>query len=258
VRNVKLTIEYDGTQYLGWQVQSSRKKSIQQVLEKTLHKVLQEKIKLIASGRTDAGVHALAQVANFKTNSKLTADKLQKALNGLLPEDISIAKVEEKNLNFHSRFDAKSKVYRYNILNRSYPCALLRNTVYFYPYGLDIKLMRQEAGHLLGKHDFKSFCASGSSTKNTVRTIKRITIEKLHYDLRPTTYDLNKGFLITVDIEADGFLYNMVRNIVGTLFEIGRKKLPKGRIKRILEARDRRLAGPTAPAKGLTLLQVKY
>jgi tRNA pseudouridine38-40 synthase len=259
LRNIKLTIEYDGTDYSGWQIQNKRKeRTIQEAIEKTLRKILQDKIKLIGAGRTDAGVHAKAQVANFKTNSKLSLGKLQKALNGELPEDISIVKAEEKGLNFHSRFNAKSKVYRYIILNRAYPSALLRNTVYFYSYTLNIQLMRQGAAHLLGKHDFKSFCVSASSAKNTVRTIKRINIKKMPYDLRPGIHDLNKGFLICIDIEADGFLYNMTRNIVGTLLEIGRGKLAPDSLKETLMSCDRRLAGPTAPAKGLCLMQVKY
>ena len=234
MRNLKLEIEYDGTNYCGWQVQKShRSKSIQEVIEKTLRKILQERVRLIASGRTDAGVHALGQVANFKTRSKIPSGKLQRALNGLLPDDISIIKVEEKPLDFHSRFRAKSKVYQYTILNRAYPSALLRNRVYFYPYPLNIRLMRKKARSLLGKHDFKSFCASASSVKDTVRTIKRLSIKK------------SGPALITIEIEADGFLYNMVRRIAGTLIETGRGKSPK-------------LAGPTAPACGLRLVKVRY
>jgi tRNA pseudouridine38-40 synthase len=246
MRNLKLEIEYEGTNYCGWQVQnSSHKKSIQEVIEKTLRRILQEKIRLIASGRTDAGVHALAQVANFETKSNIRPQKLQRALNSLLPQDIVITAIEEKNPDFHSRFSAKSKTYRYSILNRSYPSALLRNTVYHYPYPLDIKLMQKEAKILLGKHNFKSFQASGKLERDPVRTIKSIKITK-------------SQDRIYIDIEADGFLYNMVRNIVGTLLEIGRGKLPEGSLKKILSAKDRRLAGPTAPAKGLCLIRVKY
>jgi tRNA pseudouridine38-40 synthase len=247
MRNLKLEIEYAGTGYCGWQTQTrnKRKKSIQQVLEKTLRKILQEKIQLIASGRTDAGVHALAQVANFKTKSNIAPEKLQRALNGLLPEDITITRIKKVNLDFHSRFSAKSKVYRYSILNRSYPSALLRNAVYYYPYPLDIKLMRKETGVLLGKHNFTSFQASDKIERDPVRTIKSIKITKAQDK-------------IYIDIEADGFLYNMVRNIVGTLLEIGRARLSRGSLKQILLAKDRRLAGPTAPAKGLCLIRVKY
>ena len=237
---------------------SHHKKSIQGTIEKVLGKILSEKVRLIVSGRTDAGVHALGQVANFKTNSRISLRKLRWALNGLLPEDVVITKTEEARPHFHSRFDARAKVYRYTILNRNYPAALLKNRVYFYPYPLDVRLMRREARTLLGRHDFKTFCASGSSTKDTRRTIKRISIRKLSSDLRPMTYDLNEANLLAIDIEADGFLYNMVRNIVGTLIEIGRGKFPKGCLKKILLSKNRKLAGPNVPARGLYLLKVIY
>jgi len=253
MRNFKLTIEYDGTNYAGWQVQKSctshvarrTSKTIQGTLEKTLFQILQEKIRLIASGRTDAGVHALAQVANFKTESKIALEKLQRALNGLLPEDITISGVEEASLDFHSRFDVKSKVYRYTILNRSYRSALLRDKVYFYPYPLNVKLMQKEARVLLGKHDFSAFQASGNSQQSSVRTIKKIKINQ------------NKD-LVYVEIEADGFLYNMVRNIVGTLIEIGRGRFHPGQLEKILQSKNRKFSGPTVPAKGLTLVKVNY
>jgi tRNA pseudouridine38-40 synthase len=248
MRNIKLTIEYDGTNYCGWQSQSHNKckKSIQETLERALRKILQEKIHLIASGRTDAGVHALAQVANFKTNSNISTAKLQKALNGILPDDIRVCKIEEASPDFHSRFAAKSKLYRYTILNRNYGSAILRDRVYFYPYPLDVRLMYQQARCLVGRHDFKAFCAAGSGAKSTIRQIKNISISKKRYTL------------ITIDIEADGFLYNMVRNIVGTLIEIGKDRFPKGSLKKILLSKNRKLAGPTAPAKGLCLIKVKY
>jgi tRNA pseudouridine38-40 synthase len=257
--NFRLEIEYEGTNYCGWQVQPHRRlKSIQQVIEEVLRKILQEKVKLVASGRTDAGVHALAQVANFKTNSQISLDKLQHGLNSLLPPDIVIKAIEEVPADFHSRFQAKSKVYRYVVLNRAYPSALLRNTVYQYPYPLDLQLMRKEAKALLGKHDFKSFCATAGSTKTTIRTIKHI---RIYHEPRTMNYEPKtqpSDCLIYIEIEADGFLYNMVRNIVGTLLEIGRGKMPAGSLKKILLAKDRKLAGPTAPAQGLCLLRVKY
>ncbi|MDD4980890.1 MAG: tRNA pseudouridine(38-40) synthase TruA [Candidatus Omnitrophica bacterium] len=258
MRNIKLTIEYAGTKYAGWQVQGRRHRTIQGTLEKALQKILREKIHLIGSGRTDAGVHAFGQVANFKTDSGVPVWKIQKALNANLPGDIVITSVEDVNFDFHSRFDAKSKVYRYTVLNRAYPPAILKDKVYFYPYPLDVELMRKETKSLLGRHDFKSFCASSSSVKDTIRTIKNITIKKSAYSLQLTVYSLKKPSLITIEIEADGFLYNMVRNITGTLLEIGRGKLPAGSLKRILLAKNRRLAGPTAPAQGLCLLEVKY
>jgi tRNA pseudouridine38-40 synthase len=246
-RNIKLEIEYDGTNYCGWQIQKRHQvaKSIQETIEKTLRKILQEKIRLIASGRTDAGIHAKGQVANFKTNSQIPLKKLQAALNSLLPQDITIKNAREVNSNFHSRFNAKSKLYRYTILNNAYRSAFLRNTAYFYPYSLNLKLMRGESKVLLGEHNFKAFQASDKKERGAVRTIKNLKISK------------EKG-LIYIDIEADGFLYNMARNIVGTLIEIGRGRFKKGDLEKILQAKDRRLAGPTAPARGLCLLRVEY
>ncbi len=245
MRNFKITLEYDGTRYAGWQAQKSKFPTIQETIEKVLRKIIREDIKLIASGRTDAGVHAAAQIANFKTDSQISREKLQRALNGLLPEDLSVIKIEEAGSDFHSRFTAKSKIYRYTILNRPYRSAFLKNSAFFYPYPLDLGLMRKEARALLGKHDFKAFCASASSAKDTMRTIKKIAIKK-------------KSGLIAIDIEADGFLYNMVRNIVGTLIEIGRGRFSAGSMAKIICSKSRELSGPNVPARGLTLLKVKY
>lgn len=246
-RNIKLEIEYDGSNYVGWQIQNRHTgKSIQQQIEKVLRKILQEKVQLFASGRTDAGVHAIAQVANFKTNAQISLERLQLALNGNLPHDIVITKIEDVPLGFNSRFSAKSKVYRYTILNRKYHSPLLRRTVYFCHHPLNVNLMREEARCLLGRHDFKAFCASGSKVKDTTRTVKEVVIKR------------GSLGLLTIDIEADGFLYNMIRNIGGTLILIGRGKMYKGSIKKILKSGDRRLAGPTAPAHGLCLVKVKY
>jgi len=245
MRNIRLTIEYKGTNYAGWQCQKSKVKTIQEAIENILQKILQEKIRLIASGRTDAGVHAQAQVANFKTNSDIALKKLQRALNSLLPEEIVISKAEEVPLGFHSRFAAKSKVYRYTILNQPNPSAFLRDTVYFYPFSLDASLMQREARVLLGRHNFKSFQAADNIERNPVRTVKKIKITK-------------EKKLIYIDIESDGFLYNMVRNIVGTLIEIGRGRLPQGSLRAVLLSRNRKYAGPTVPARGLCLVNVKY
>jgi len=245
MRNIKLTLEYDGTNYAGWQVQNKKHRTLQETLEKALQKILQKRIKIIGSGRTDAGVHANAQVANFKIDSSIAIEKLQKALNAVLPDDISVIKTEEAGLDFHSRFSAKSKVYRYTILNRPSRSAILRDTAYFFPYPLNLKLMRKEARVLLGRHNFKSFQAADKKERDVTRTIKNLKITR------------DKDF-IYIDIEADGFLYNMVRNIVGTLIEIGRGKLTQGSTKKILLTRNRKFAGPTVPAKGLCLLKVKY
>jgi len=198
-------------------------------------------------------VHAVAQIANFKTNSQISPGRLQLALNGNLPHDIVITKIKDVPLDFHSRFSAKSKVYRYTILNRGYHSPLVRNTVYFFHHPLDVNLMRKAAKRLLGKHDFKAFCASGSKVKNTVRTIKSIDITK-----KRTAHNAGRITLIVIDVEADGFLYNMVRNIVGTLIDLGRGRLSSDSLKKILKSKDRRLAGPIAPAQGLCLLKVNY
>ncbi|MFA6129930.1 MAG: tRNA pseudouridine(38-40) synthase TruA [Candidatus Omnitrophota bacterium] len=251
--NFKLEIEYDGTHYHGWQVQNNTKasagyqpsKTIQHVLEQVLKKVLQENIKLIVAGRTDSGVHALSQVANFKSLSKMPLQRMRWALNCLLPEDIKVTRISKADTDFNSRFCAKSKVYRYTILNRKYSSPLLANRVYFFHHPLDIRLMRSEAKALLGRHNFKSFQAAEARYRNPVRTIKRIKITR------------DKG-LLHIEIEADSFLYNMVRNIAGTLLEIGRGRFPKGSMNKILKSGNRKLAGPALPAKGLCLVKVKY
>jgi tRNA pseudouridine38-40 synthase len=251
MRNIRLKIEYDGTNYKGWQIQNSSKNrtkphsTIQQEVEAVLSRILRENIKLIGSGRTDAGVHALGQVANFKTKSEIPACRIKRALNGLLPKDIVAVTAKEANLNFHSRFDAVSKTYRYRILNREYPSASRRLYQYHVPYRLDCKLMQKASVSLTGKKDFRSFQASDKKDRGSVRTIKKITVKK-------------QGNMININIEADGFLYNMARNIAGTLIEIGRGKLPPEKIRDILAAKDRKKAGPTAPAKGLCLVKVKY
>lgn len=253
MRNIRLEIEYDGTGYCGWQIQNSRqsivyspeKKTIQHTIENVLQKILQEKIRLIGSGRTDAGVHAKAQVANFTTPSEVELHKLQAALNALLPEDISIRKIKEVSDDFHSRFSAQSKIYRYTILNSAHRGVLLRNYVFFCRYPLDIKRMQREAGVLLGTHDFSAFCSSAGKYRNPKKTIKKLKIIKYND-------------LLYIEIEADGFLYNMVRNIAGTLIEIGRGRFPPESMKSILDSRNRKCAGPTLPAKGLCLIKVKY
>ncbi|MFH1191079.1 MAG: tRNA pseudouridine(38-40) synthase TruA [Candidatus Omnitrophota bacterium] len=251
MRNIKLTIEYAGTHYHGWQVQNVKHKSdarcqtIQQIIEKTLRRILQEDIKLTVAGRTDSGVHALCQVANFKSSSRMPLEKLHWALNCLLPQDIKVARIKNVGLDFNSRFSAKSKLYRYTILNRKYSSALLANRVYFFHYPLDVPLMRSEAKVLLGRHNFTSFQAADTRQRNPLRTIKLIKISK------------DKD-LLHIDIQADSFLYNMVRSIAGTLLEIGRGRFSQGSMEKILKARNRQLAGPTLPAKGLYLVKVKY
>ena len=259
MRNIKLIIAYEGTAYAGWQIQNSpqsavyspQKKTIQEIIEKTLQKILQEKVKVIGSGRTDAGVHALSQVANFKTHSGLSLKVIQKALNSLLPRDISIKSLSLVDGNFNSCSLAQSKVYRYSIFNSPFSSVFLDRYAWHIPYTLNVRLMQKEAKVLAGSHDFKSFCASGSSAKTTRRTMYKISLKGITNSPQRTRH-------IVIEIEADGFLYNMARTIVGTLVEIGRGRFVKGSLKKILQAKDRRQAGPTAPAKGLFLAKVRY
>jgi len=244
MRNVKLVIEYDGTNYFGFQKQK-RHLSIQEELEKALTKLCNEKIKVISSGRTDSGVHAKAQVVNFKTTSNLRLLNIVKGLNSLLPNDIAATSARFVSLDFHSRFSAIGKIYRYQVWNSPIPSPLRRRFTYRYMFPLNFIKMRKGAKILIGKHDFKALTAKNRDKNNTIRTIKRIVISK-------------RGKLITLTIEGDGFLYNMVRNIVGTLLLVGRGKLAVSYVRNILQSRDRAKAGPTAPPHGLTLIKVLY
>jgi len=251
MRNIRLTIEYDGTKFKGWQVQAQRNRTVQGEIEKALKKIFNKRIRLIGSGRTDSGVHALGQVANFKTASQMEASEMLRALNGNLPEDISVLEARDARDDFHSQYGAKRKTYRYTILNRKIRCSQQRYFLFQFQYKLNITKMRSASKALIGKKDFRSFMAAdpaqkrSGKSKNTVRTIYKITIKK-------------SGDLITIDIEANGFLYKMVRNIVGTLIEIGSGKRPKEEISDILRKKDRISAGDTSPAKGLCLLNVSY
>ncbi len=248
---IKLTLEYDGTRFNGWQIQSGKRRTVQGEIEKALSRIFQQETRVIGSGRTDSGVHARAQIAHLKTRSRMTPHQILKALNSLLPQDIAVLRAKEVLSDFHAQYSAKSKIYRYTILNAGTRSPLARQFSTFYPYPLNLRLMRREARDLLGKKDFRSFQAtdpavqSDTPEKTSIRTIKKLEIKKT-------------GSFIAIDIEADGFLYKMVRNIVGTLLKIGSGKLPEGSMKRILQKKNRRAAGFTAPARGLCLWEVKY
>ena len=244
MRSIKLTIEYDGTGYHGWQVQPNVG-TVQGVIEGKLAQITGERVRLIASSRTDTGVHALGQVANFKTRSSLDVRSFLKALNSLLPEDIRVRDVEEVDEDFHARFSAKRKVYEYRILNGEVPSPLYRHFAWFVPGRLDVTRMRKAAMKLVGRHDFSSFCSAGSMHKTLVREIYGIHVGR------------RRG-LVVIRIEANAFLKQMVRNIVGTLVEVGRGKLSPPQFGAVLEARDRRKAGIAAPAKGLFLVEINY
>ena len=245
MRTIKLLIEYDGTNYLGWQVQA-KGPTIQGVIEDRLKQVTGESIRLIGSGRTDAGAHAMGQVAHFKTKSRLEIEAIQKALNSLLPPEVAIKKVEEVEANFHARKQARSKVYEYRILNTPIRSAFLRGYVWHIPQTLDWESIQKATPLLIGKHDFSSFRSTGTPTKTSVREVFR------------AEWKQDRDGLIRFEIEATGFLKQMVRAMVGTLVEVGRGKISPDEFQNILESKDRKKAGPTAPAHGLFLKEVKY
>ena len=246
--NIKLIIEYEGTKYYGWQRQKGLL-TIQGILEEKISQITQEKISLNGSGRTDAGVHALGQVANFKTNSSIPLPELPFILNRMLPLDIRIKKAEKVDNNFHARYSAVSKIYHYYVLNsnqnNNYLPIFLRNYVYCVYKNLNLEEMKKAGKFLQGEHDFTSFACSGSRISNWERTIKDINTTR-------------KGDIFCFHLEADAFLYKMARTIVGTLLEVGKGNISYLEIKKILEAKNRKMAGKTVPAKGLFLMKVKY
>ncbi|MBI4633170.1 MAG: tRNA pseudouridine(38-40) synthase TruA [Deltaproteobacteria bacterium] len=244
-RNLKVILEYDGSRYHGWQRQREPL-TIQQVLEECINRITGEDVRVNASGRTDAGVHAMNQVANFRTQSNLDTIRLCKGINSLLPKDIVIKELAEVSDSFHARFDVKSKVYMYQLFNNPVRPVLCR--LYTWPIykPLNLESMKKAAGHLLGCHDFSSFCGTGCDMENRVRTVMSAEI---------TSFDSG---LIRINVEADGFLRYMIRNIVGTLIDVGRGKRLSDEIPGLIAAKDRRRAGMTAPAQGLFLKEVKY
>ncbi len=245
VRNIKLLIEYDGTNYLGWQVQP-KGSTIQGTLEDKLGLLTGEPVRLFGSGRTDSGVHAFGQVAHFKTRSQMDVRTIQRALNSLLPPDIVIRKVEAVDEDFHARRHSKSKVYEYRILNRNLRSAFHREYAWYIPQKLNFTEMKRASQSLIGEHDFSAFRSVGSPTRTTVRRVVRAEWKRGR-----------EGF-IRFEIEANGFLKQMVRAIVGTLVEVGKDKMNSAGFRKILESKDRKKAGPTAPARGLFLKEVKY
>lgn len=245
MRNIRLIIEYDGTNYFGWQRQPQGD-TIQAVLETALERITGEKITVIGSGRTDSGVHALAQVANFKTKSQMTPLQFQKALNSILPKDIVIKEASDVDPDFHSQLSAKSKVYIYVILNRSYPSALERLRAWSIQDPLDLTRMEEAARMVIGEHDFRGFALSKLGVKTTVRRV-------LSAELRT-----KPDGRIEFEIEATGFLKGMVRLIVGTLVQVGKGKITPEDFREILESGERRNFAIAAPAMGLFLKEVKY
>lgn len=244
MRNIKLILEYEGTGYLGWQRQPQGM-TVQQALEEALERITGAKTTVVGAGRTDAGVHARGQTANFRTESDLPVERLRGALNALLPRDIVVLKAEEVPQDFNARFSARSKLYYYTVRNGRTRPALSRDFCWHVRWPLEILPMHQAAAHLLGRHDFAAFQSAGADTSTTVRTVFRA--------------DWTRSFdTLTFAIEADGFLYNMVRAIVGTLAAVGRGKITPDEFAEIVNAKDRARAGRTAPAQGLCLMRVRY
>jgi tRNA pseudouridine38-40 synthase len=253
VRNIKLILQYDGAGFSGYELQPG-KKSIRGEIEKSLFKLFNKKIRITAASRTDAGVHALNNVINIKINHPIPAAKLVLALNSLLPEDIRVVKANEVSKNFNARFDVKSKTYEYLIYNGKNLNPIFRRFVWQVKPKLDLKAMRKAAKILVGKHDFSSFCASRGDDRNFVRTIHSFVIRHSSFMI----WGGSKLKVISLRVTANGYLYKMVRNMVGTLAEVGLGRILPGEIEAILMANDRKLAGRTAPAAGLCLIKVNY
>ena len=245
MKRIKLTVAYDGTNYHGWQVQPNAV-TIEGKLNEAISELTKETIQVIGASRTDAGVHALGNVAVFDTESRIPGGKFSYALNQRLPDDIVIQQSQEVDKDFHPRYCTCEKTYEYVILNRKFPLPEYRNTAFFYYGDLDIKAMQEATKAFLGEHDFAGFCSAGAQVKTTVRTIYELTVEKKDNDM------------ICIRVRGNGFLYNMVRIIAGTLLEVGKGNIEAKSLDNRIAAADRSQAGPTAPARGLKLIRIQY
>ncbi|MGN0335106.1 MAG: tRNA pseudouridine(38-40) synthase TruA [Lachnospiraceae bacterium] len=244
MRRIKIVVAYDGTDYHGSQIQNNGK-TIEGVLAGELSSLLKEETVLIGASRTDAGVHARGNVFVFDTESRIPPEKFTYALNTKLPEDIRVQESEEVPWSFHPRHQDTVKTYEYKILNRKLPLPEYRLYSHFTYVPLDVARMQKACPYFLGEHDFAAFCAAGSQVESTVRTIYELHVKK-------------EGELITISVTGNGFLYNMVRIIAGTLMKVGSSDIEPEKITEIIESKNRQLAGPTAPARGLTLVKIKY
>ena len=244
MRNIKLTIEYEGTAYLGWQRQPQGM-TIQEALAESLRQITGETTQVTGASRTDAGVHARGQVANFRTDSAIPAERFQSALNALLPLDIAIVAAEEVPEDFHARFSARSKLYHYTIWNQRVRPVLDRRFCWHMRWPVEMASLREASACLIGEHDFAAFQSANAQSETTVRIIER------------ADWEMNAPRL-TFAVEANGFLYNMVRALVGTLLDVGRGKMTPAEFRRVLESGQRSQAGRTAPARGLCLMRIRY
>ena len=244
MKRIKLVTAYDGTNYHGSQIQNNGE-TIEGVLKMELSSLLKEEVQIIGASRTDAGVHARGNVFVFDTESRIPSDKFTYALNARLPEDIRIQDSEEVPLDFHPRHQDTVKTYEYRVLNRKLPLPEYRLHAHFTYETLNIERMQLACKYFIGEHDFASFCAAGSQVESTVREIYDLHVKK-------------EGDLVTISVTGNGFLYNMVRIIAGTLLKVGSSHFAPEDMEKIIEGKDRSLAGPTAPAKGLTLVKIRY
>ena len=245
MKRIRIFVAYDGTNYCGWQVQPNGV-TIEEKLNKSLARLTGEEIRIIGASRTDSGVHALGNVAVFDTESSIPPERFAYALNQRLPEDIVVVRSDEVPADWHPRYQVSRKTYEYRILNRTFRMPNRRLDTYFYHHKLDVDKMKRAASYLVGEHDFKSFCAVGAQVKTTTRTIYSCEVEKDGNDI------------ITIRVTGNGFLYNMVRIIAGTLIRVGGGELAPDEMPRILGKKDRTAAGPTAPAHGLTMMGIEY
>lgn len=245
MRNFCLVLSYDGTRYRGWQKQGNTSQTIQGKLETMLSRLLDQKVETAGSGRTDAGVHALGQVVSFRADTALSCPEILSALRQYLPEDIGAVSLEEAPPRFHARLSAKEKTYVYRVWNSTVPCVFERKYVYVFPDALDLDSMRDAAGRLCGRHDFSAFSSGKKTGKAAVRTLREIGIERM-------------GEEVCLTFTGDGFLYNMVRILTGTLLEVGRGDRTPESVEEILRAVDRTKAGFTVPPRGLFLREVRY
>lgn len=246
MRTLRLTIAYDGTRYAGWQAQpKAPKPTVQGTLQRVLARIIREPVRVVASGRTDAGVHALAQVAHVRTRSSVACERLLRSLNHLLPRDIAVLQVEEASPTFHARFDARRKRYRYRLCTAAVVSPFVRPYVVHVRSPLNVSRMRREAKTLLGRHSFRAFARASRWRDGVRHVITAIEVRRRREEVH-------------IEVEGTGFAHTMMRSIVGTLLDVGRGRRPLGTIRRMLTTGDRRLAGATAPAKGLVLIGVLY
>ena len=245
MKRVGLTIAYDGTNYVGWQIQKNGL-AVEEVINRKLSELTGEQIVVIGASRTDSGVHARGNVAVFDTESLIPAEKFSYALNQRLPEDIRIQASYPLPQDFHPRYqDHITKTYEYRILNAHFEMPMDRNYTHYVFMPLDVSKMKQATKYIVGEHDFKSFCSMHTQVQTTVRTVYELEVEKT-------------GDIITIRVAGNGFLYNMVRIIVGTLIKVGLGVYPPEHVEEIIAGKDRKLAGPKVPAKGLSLIEIKY